>query len=233
MNRVPVIVWNPAYIEELEPRDPINLISGDSQIVTAPASDDGATMEEVVDELDAGEMDPVVKDVDDFLGRLTERIQSFKEKLVDPDQPPVVLDEAPAAADGDVVGDNAEEAELDPKQVLQDAVQSLSKLNDGLRSVLSLSRDQCAEVPDIDAYDTGKATEEEFRLFPNPTRKGLKDRLDNQVWDLLRLLQERVTQGSYDETDVKLIKGLQVIYVLQARLSVYTEIAIKHRAKRP
>ena len=233
MNRVPVIVWNPAYIEELEPRDPINLISGDSQIVTAPASDDGATMEEVVDEPDVGEMDPVVKDVDDFLGRLTERIQSFKEKLVDPDQPPVVLDEAPAAADGDVVGDNAEEAELDPKQVLQDAVQSLSKLNDGLRSVLSLSRDQRAKVPDIDAYDTGKATEEEFRLSPNPTRKGLKERLDNQVWDLLRLLQERVTQGSYDETDVKLIKGLQVIYVLQARLSVYAEIAIKHRAKRP
>ena len=60
----------------------------------------------------------------------------------------------------------------------------------------------------------------------------MKDRLDNQVWDLLRLLQERVTQGTYDETDVKLIEGLQVIYVLQARLSVYAEIAIKH-AKRP
>ena len=233
MNRVPVIVWNPAYIEELEPRNPINFISGDSQIVTAPASDDGATIEEVVDERDVGKMDPVVKDVDDFLGRLTERIQSFKEKLVDPDQPPVILDEAPAAADGDVVGDSVEGAEVDPKQALQQAVQSLSKLNDGLRSVLSLSRGQRAEVPDIDAYDTGKATEEEFRLFPNPTRKGLKDRLDNQVWDLLRLLQDRVTQGTYDETDIKLIEGLQVISVLHARLSVYTEIAIKHGAKRP
>ena len=172
MNRVPVIVWNPAYIEELEPRDPINFISGDSQIVTAPASDDGATIEEVVDEPDVGEMDPVVKDVDDFLGRLTERIQSFKEKLVDPDQPPVILDEAPAAADGDVVGDSVEGAEVDPKQALQQAVQSLSKLNDGLRSVLSLSRDQRAEVPDSDAYDTGKATEEEFRLFPTQPGKG-------------------------------------------------------------
>ena len=183
MNRVPVIVWNPAYIEEMEPRDPINLISGDSQIVTAPASDDGATMEEVVD---------------------------------DPD-----------------VGDSAEEAEVDPKQVLQQAVQSLSKLNDGLRSVLSLSRDQRAEVPDIDVYDTGKATEEEFRLFPNPTRKGMKDRLANQVWDLLRLLQDRVTQRTYDETDIKLVEGLQVITVLHARLSVYSEIAIKHGAKGP
>ena len=182
MNRVPVIVWNPAYIEELEPRDSMDLTSGESQIITAPASDDGATVEGVVDEPD--------------------------------------------------VGGSAEEAEVDVKQVLQEAVQSLSSLNDELRSMLSLSRDRSAVVPDIDTYDTGKATEEEFRLFPNPTRKDLRDRLNNQVWNLLHLLQERVTQGTYDETDVKLIEGLQVIWVLQARLSVYAEIAIKH-AKRP
>ena len=48
MNRVPVIVWNPAYIEELEPRDSMDLISGGSQIITAPASDDGATVEELL-----------------------------------------------------------------------------------------------------------------------------------------------------------------------------------------
>ena len=183
MNRVLVIVWNPAYIEELEPRDPMNLISGDSQIITAPASDDGATVEEVVDEPD--------------------------------------------------VGDSTEGAEVDPKQVLQEAVQSLSTLNEELRSVLSLGRDRRAEAPDIDVYDTGKATEEEFRLFPNPTRKGMKDRLTNQVWDLLRLLQDRVTQRTYDETDIKLVEGLQVITVLYARLSVYSEIAIKHGAKGP
>ena len=237
MNRVPVIVWNPAYIEELEPRDPVTFISGDSQIVTAPASDDGAVVEEIVDEPEVVEMNPVMKDMDDFLGRLAERIQSFKEKLANPDQPSVVLDEVSAAVDGDIVGDSVEEAEGDPKQVLQEAVQSRSKLNDGLRSVLSLSRDtsssQHAEVPDVDVWDTGKAIEQEFRLFPNPTRKGLKDRLDNQVWDLLQLLHERVTQGSYNETDIKLIEGLQVISVLHARLGVYTEIAIKHRAKRP
>ena len=185
MNKVPVIVWNPAYIEELEPRDSMDLISGESQIITAPASDDGATGEEVADEPEVGD-----------------------------------------------VGGSVEEAELDVKQVLQAAVQNLSTLNDEIRSVLSLSRDQRAVVPDIDTYDTGKATEEEFRLYPNPTRKELKDRLNNQVWDLLHLLHERVVQGTYDETDVKLIEGLQVIWVLQARLSVYAEIAIKH-AKRP
>ena len=89
MNQVPVIVQNPAYVEELEserdgvdPVDPAPSISGDDPMVTAPATDD----------------------------------------------------------------------EEDPKQVLQEAVQSLSRLNDGLRSVLALGRDQRAEVPDVDVY---------------------------------------------------------------------------------
>ena len=110
-------------------------------------------------------------------------------------------------------------------------------MNDGLRSVLSLSGDtsssQHTDVPNVDVWDTGKAIEQEFKLFPNPTRKGLKDRLDNQVWDLLQLMQERVVQGIYNDTDIKLIEGLQVISVLHARLGVLTEIALKHRAKRP
>ena len=175
-------MWNPAYIEELEPRDSLDLISGESQIITAPASDDGATVEGVGNELDDG--------------------------------------------------GSAEEAEVDVKQILQEAVQSMSSLNEELRSVLSLSRDRIAVVPDIDTYDTGKATEEEYRLFPNPTRKDLRDRLNNQVWNMLHLLQERVAQGTCDETDVKLIKGLQVILVLHARLSVCAETAIEH-AMRP
>ena len=177
-----MIVWNPAYIEELEPRDSLDSISGESPIVTAPAPDDGATEEGVVEEPgDEG---------------------------------------------------SAEEDEVDVKQVLQEAVQCMSSLNEDLRSMLSLCRDQATVVPDIDVYDTGKATEEEYRLFPNPTRKELRDRLNNQVWNMLHLLQERVNQGTYQETDIKLIEGLQVILVLQARLNVHAEIAIKH-AKSP
>ena len=196
MNRVPVIVWNPAYIEELEPRDSMDLMLGDSQIITAPASDDGATGEEVAYELDVGDvveevveehddedLSHAMKDMYDFLGELSEKIQSFNsamERSASPGQPPAVPD----------------------------------------------------DVPKVDVWDTGKAIEQEFRRFPNPTRKGMKDRLYNQVWDLLGLLQERVNQGTYDRTDVRLIEGLQVIYVLQARLSVCAEAAIEH-AKRP
>ena len=39
-----------------------------------------------------------------------------------------------------------------PQQVLQEAVQSLSRLNDGLRSVLALSRELRDEVHDVDVY---------------------------------------------------------------------------------
>ena len=79
---------------------------------------------------------------------------------------------APASDNGDAVeevadeseiGGSAEVADVDVKQVLQEAVQSLSSLNDDLRSVLSLSRDRSDVVPDVDAYDTGKAIEREFR----------------------------------------------------------------------
>ena len=177
MSRIPVIVWNPAYMEELEPRDSLDSVSGESLIVTAPASDDGAVERGVAE---------------------------------DPD------DESSAGED-----------EEDVKQVLQEAVQCMASLNEDLRSILSLCRDQATVVPDIDVYDTGKATEEEYRLFPNQTRKELMDRLNNHVWNMLHLLQERVNQGTYNETDIKLIEGLQVILVLQARLNVYSEIAIK------
>ena len=72
-----------------------------------------------------------------------------------------------------------------------------------------------------------------MQVVPYPTRKELKDRLDSQVLVLLRILHERVAQRSYNETDIKLMEGIQVISVLHARLSVNTEIAIKHKAEIP
>ena len=177
MSRIPVIVRNPAYMEEMEPKDSWDSVSGESLIVNAPASDDEAVERGVVE---------------------------------DPD------DESSAGED-----------EEDVKQVLQEAVQCMASLNEDLRSILSLCRDQATVVPDIDVYDTGKATEEEYRVFPNQTRKELMERLNNQVWNMLHLLQERVNQGIYNETDIKLIEGLQVVLVLQARLNAYSELAIK------
>ena len=52
MNRVPVIVRNPAYVEELEPDEEVDqadvtpLTSGDSPIITVPASEDKDVVED-------------------------------------------------------------------------------------------------------------------------------------------------------------------------------------------
>ena len=186
MNRVPILVRNPAFDGGLEPdedgvdpADSAPSISGNDPVTTVPASDDEEAGGEVTTgRAEVGREDMV--DMYDFLGEIVEQIQAFNSTMQgssNPSQPPA--------------------------------------------------------VPDINTWDTGKAVEQEYRMFPNPTRKGLKDRLDNQIWSLLQIMQERVGHGTCNDTDIKLIEGLQVIAVLHARLNVLTAIAIRHRARRP
>ena len=232
MNRVPVIVWNPAYIEELEPdgevdpADPAPFISGNTPIITTPASEDEESAGEVV----ADEAEGVLQGLEE----LAQEIRNWASSPCKNTDPPIIT--IPASEDENVTEVASEDVEEDVTQVLQDAVQSLSRLNQGLRNVLSLrdaSSQQHTVVPKVDIWDIGKATEQEFRLFPNPTRKGLRDRIDNQVWDLLRIIQERVDQGTYNNADIRLVDGLNALSVMHARLGVLTEIALKHRARRP
>ena len=206
MNHVPVIVRNPAYVEELEPVgdeevDPTDLapfISGNTPIITIPASED----EEVAGEVTADGTEEVIQSLEGL-------IQEIKD-------------------------DDEDENVDDVLEKLGKSQELLKEIRNVMSSISEdMSSRQHTVVPNVDVWDTGKAIEQEFKLFPTPTRKGLKDRLDNQVWDLLRLMQERVVQGTYNDTDIKLVEGLNVISVLHTRLSVLTEIALKHRAKRP
>ena len=102
---------------------------------------------------------------------------------------------------------------------------------------MSLSRDtssrQHTVVPNIDVWDTGKVIEQEYRLYPDPTMKEVRDRISNQVWDLLQILHGRVNQHTYDNKDIELISGFKIILVLNSRLSVITETVIKHGANKP
>ena len=152
MNRVPVIVPNPAYIKELEPDeeavdqdDVTPLVSGDVPTITAPASEDKKVAE------DASEDDDEEEYVDDILE------QMFK--------------------------CNAETKVL------------IKEMRD---IISSIPEDVCSKqhtvVPNINVWNTGEAREQEYRLYPNPTMKEVRDRLSNQVWDLLQILQERVNQ---------------------------------------
>ena len=180
MNQVPAIVRNPAYIEEPEPDeeeevDPADLaplISGNTPIVTVPASEDEDVAEEVV----ADGAEGVIRGLEE----LTQEIRSRS-------SPPC-----------------------------EDA-----------------GAEQHTVVPNVDIWDTGKAVEQEFRLYPNPTREEVRDRLDNQVWNLLRIIQERVDQYTCNNTDMRLVDGLNAISVMHARLDVLTEIALKRQAEKP
>ena len=123
MNRVPVIIPNPAYIEEVEldedevdPADLTPLISGDTPIVTVPASEDEDVAEEVVEDEDEDEK---VEDI---------------------------------------------------PHILREVIQDLEELNRELRSMMSpplgdTSSQQHTVVPNVDVWDTGKALEQEHRLY--------------------------------------------------------------------
>jgi len=191
MNRVPVIVRNPAFIEELEPEgdevDPADLTpctEGNTPIITSPASEDKG-----------------VDGVGDTIRDIEKLIQDIED-----------------------------EYEEDIPHILRGAIQNLEGLNQELRSILSLGDTSSQEhtvVPDVDVWDTGKATEQEYKLYPDPTMEEVRDRLANQVWDLLQILQERVNQHTYNSKDIELISGLKTILVLNSRLSVITETVLK------
>jgi len=199
MNRVPVIVRNPAYIEELEsdedvdPADLAPLISGNTPIVTVPASEDEDVAEEVVGD---GDEDHDEED-------LPKTMQDVLEEL----------------------------EELD-----REVIQGLQGLDQELGSIMSLrdtSSQQPTVVPNVNVWDTGKAIEQEYRLHPDPTMMEVRDRLSNQVWDLLQILQERVDQHTCNNKDMKLIDGLKTISVLHSRLGILTETVLKRQAKIP
>ena len=205
MNRVRVMVRNPAFIEELEPDgdevDPADLapcISGNTPTVTSPAAKD----EEV-----AGE---------DAVDEVGEAIRNLEGLIQESDD-----DEEDENMDDVLVG-------------IRRAREHLREIRSFLSSISeNMSSRQHTVVPNVDVWDTGKAIEQEYRLYPDPTLKEVRDWLSNQVWDLLQILQERVNQHTYDNKDIELISGLKTISVLNARLSVVTETVLKRKAEKP
>jgi len=200
MNRVSVIVRNPAYIEELDgdevdPADLAPLISGNAPIVTVPASEDEDVAEEVVEDEDEDPEDELLEMMQNTLKGLEERSRRL--------------------------------------------IQGLQGLDQGLDSMMSqMSRRDTSsrkptDVPNVDVWDTGKTIEQEYRLYPDSTMMEVRDRLSNQVFDLLQILQERVDQHTCNNRDMRLIEGLKTILVLHSRLGVLTDIELKRQAKKP
>ena len=191
MNRVSVIVRNPAYIEEVEqdeeevdPADLTPLISGDTPIITVPASEDENVAEDVEED---SEEDEDMHDVLEKMEKLDTEVKELRKEIMDL-----------------------------------------------LSSTLEITRSrQPAVVPQVEVWDTGKAWEQEYRLYPDPTMKEVSDRLSNQVWDLLQIMQERVDQQTCNSKDKKLIDGLKAVSVMHIRLGKLTERVLKRQAKKP
>jgi len=198
MNRVSVIVQNPAYIEELDgeevdPADLAPLISGNTPIVTVPASEDEDVAEEVVED---GEEDPD----DEDLPKMMQNVIGELEEL--------------------------------SREVIQ-GLQGLDQELDSIMSLRDTSSQQPIDVPNVDVWDTGKAIEQEYRLHPDPTMTEVRDRLSDQVLDLLQILQERVDQHTCNNRDMRLVEGLKTILVLHSRLGVLVDIELNRQAKKP
>ena len=198
MNRVSVIVQNPAYIEELDgeevdPADLAPLISGNTPIITVPASEDEDVAEEVVED---GDEDPDDEDLPKMMQNVMEELE-----------------------------------ELD-REVIQ-GLQGLGQELDSIMSLRDTSSQQPTDVPNVDVWDTGKVIEQEYRLHPDPTMMEVKDRLSNQVLDLLQILQERVDQHTCNDKDIRLIEGLKIILVLHSRLGVLVDTVLNRQAKKP
>ena len=198
MNRVSVIVRNPAYIEELDgdevdPADLAPLISGNAPIVTVPASEDEDVAEEVVED---GDEDP---DEEDLLEMMQNALKELEERS---------------------------------REMIQ-GLQGLDQELDSRMSRRDTSSQQPIDVPNVDVWDTGKAIEQEYRLHPDPTMMEVRDRLSDQVMDLLQILQERVDQHTCNNRDMRLVEGLKTILVLHSRLGVLVDIELNRQVRKP
>ena len=87
MNRVPVIVRNPAYIEEVEPDkdevDPADitpLVSGDTPIAIVPVSEDENVAEDVVEDSDE---DEDMQDVLEKMKKLDTEVKELRKEIMD------------------------------------------------------------------------------------------------------------------------------------------------------
>ena len=70
-------------------------------------------------------------------------------------------------------------------------------------------------------------------MYPNSSRDEISTRLSNQVVDLLQIMQEQVSQHTWNERDRELIDGLNNISVMHTRLGRLTEKVLKDQAKKP
>ena len=136
---------------------------------------------------------------------------------------------APASEDGDVAEEKVDDGNEDDDdteglvKALQKVLDNLEELNKELRDLVSprggASTQQPPMDPIIDVWDTGKAWEREYDLYPEASRDDINIRLYNQQ--------------TWKKEDKDLVDGLTNILVMHFRLSRLTEKVLKDQVNQP
>ena len=144
---------------------------------------------------------------------------------------------APASEVGDVAEDTVEDEDMDEDtdvlvRTMQKVMDRLAKLNQELESMASSTLENTSTQeplvdPNANAWDTRKAWEREFSLYPEASREEVCSRIYVQVGKLLHRLQERADQHTWNRDDKYKMDGLANIVVLHFRLDNLTERATK------
>ncbi len=55
--------------------------------------------------------------------------------------------------------------------------------------------------PDVGVWDSGRMWEREYQLYPDTSREELNQRFFDQVWNMLRIMQERVEGRTWNKEE--------------------------------
>ena len=135
--------------------------------------------------------------------------------------------------------------EADDEEELRDIMETAERLDAEVQEIRREIRNLCAStpetthsqqqavVPQVDVWDIDKAWEHEYNQHPDPGITEIRDRLSNQVWDLLQIIQERVDQQTYNSKDIEIADGLNAISVMIHRISDISKNADKVSTGKP
>ena len=155
--------------------------------------------------------------------------------LISGDTPTITV---PASEDKNVAEDASEDDEEDEE--MRDILEKMESLDTEVKELrkeiitLEATRSQQqAVVPQVEVWDTGKAREQEYSPYPDSDIQEVRNRLSNQVWDLLQIMREWVDQRTCNSKDIKLIDGLNAISVMHDRIGNLTDKVLKRQAEKP
>ena len=121
-------------------------------------------------------------------------------------------------------GDGIEDLLRKMDEIIEETFKDLRRLGRELKLPLAgdgedRERPQLPVEPNVGVWELGNAWQREFQLYPEElTREELDQRLFDQVYDLLSIMQDPVRDCPWNQEDRKKIEGLNAILTIKYRL---------------